>query len=299
MAISVSTAVPCGNVLGEGAFWDGRRGLLWWLDVPLPSKLHSLEPGSGKVTTYDMPQMIMSVRAKKDGTGLIVATHSGVSSFDYATGTLTHLSNPDPSKPYNRSNDGGTDARGRFWFGTMQNNLAPNGAGMDLIEGSGTLYRLDPDMKLSAHETGIWISNTVCWSPDSRTMYFCDTASGVISAYDFDLDDGVISNKRAFATFDRGVPDGSTVDAEGCLWNARWGGNCVVRFNPHGEVDRVLEIPVEKVTSCAFGGADLGDLYITTARYGMSEEEFKAAPESGNLFVCRPGAKGLEAPDFG
>ena len=266
MSISVKSAVESHDLLGEGAFWDARRGKLWWVDVPQPAKLHCFDPASGVTETYPMPQMVMSVRAKRDGTGLVVATHSGVSGFDYATKQLTHLVAPDPGRPYNRSNDGGTDAKGRFWFGTMQNNLQPNGAGMDLLEGAGTLYRLDPDMTLTAHESGIWISNTVCWSPDNRTMYFCDTASGVISAYDFDLDDGVITNKRPFAKFDRGVPDGSTVDAEGCLWNARWDGSCVVRFNPRGEVDLVLEVPVAKPTSCAFGGTDLVHLLPSQRR---------------------------------
>jgi L-arabinonolactonase len=167
------------------------------------------------------------------------------------------------------------------------------------VSGAGTLYRLDRDMTVTPFETGIWVSNTVCWSPDNRTLYFCDTMSGIISAYDFDLDAGTISNKRPFAQFDRGLPDGSTVDADGCLWNCRWDGGCLVRFNPRGEVDLVVDLPVERVTSCAFGGPDLGDLYITTARYGMSEEAYSAAPEAGNLFVCRPGVKGLPAPEFG
>ena len=299
MTVQVSRAVACENVLGEGAFWDARRGLLWWLDVPLPSRLYSLDPASGDVRHYDMPEMITSMRAKKDGAGLIVACHSGISSFDYASGTLRHEFDPEPQRPYNRSNDGGTDARGRFWFGTMQNNIAPNGTGIDLAEGAGTLFRLDPDFTLTPFETDIWIPNTVCWSPDNRTMYFCDTVSGVISAYDFDLAAGVMSNKRPFATFERGVPDGSCVDAEGYLWNARWDGACVVRFTPEGKVDIVVDLPVGRVTSCAFGGPDLADLYITTGRYGMSDAELAAAPESGNLFVCRPGVKGLAAPEFG
>lgn len=299
MSIAVERAVACSNVLGEGCFWDARRGSLWWIDVPMPSLLQSFDPATGAVDSFPMPEMITAVRARKDGTGLIVACHSGISSFDFDTGTLTHILDPEPQKPYNRSNDAGTDARGRFWFGTMQNNIAPNGSGIDLVSGAGTLYRLDPDLRLTAFETGIFVSNTVCWSPDNRTMYFCDTASEVISAYDFDLEAGTIGNKRDFAKFDRGVPDGSTVDAEGYLWNCRWDGGCVVRFSPRGEVDRVVEVPVAKVTSCAFGGPDLGDLYITTARYGMSEAERQAAPESGNLFVCRPGVKGLPAPEFG
>jgi sugar lactone lactonase YvrE len=299
MTISVRTAVRCGNTLGEGAYWDAEKGLLWWLDVPMPSRLYSLDPETGDLSQFDVPEMITAVRARKDGTGLVVACHSGISSFDYRTRTLTHLLDPEPQRPYNRSNDGGTDARGRFWFGTMQNNIAPNGQGIDLVTAAGTLYRLDPDMTLTAFQSDVWISNTVCWSPDNRTMYFCDTASGIISAYDFDLDDGAISNKRPFATFERGVPDGSCVDADGCLWNARWDGGCVVRFNPRGEVDTVVDLPVAKVTSCAFGGVDLADLYVTTARYAMSEAEIAAAPEAGNLFICRPGARGLAAPAFG
>ncbi len=299
MSVKVSTAVACRNVLGEGSFWDARRGLLWWLDVPLPSRLFSLDPATGEVHSYAMPEMIASARPKQDGTGLIVAGHSGISSFDYASGTLTHVLAPEPRQPYNRCNDGGTDARGRFWFGTMQNNIQPNGRDIELVEGAGTLYRLDPDMTLTPFETGIWVANTLCWSPDNRTMYFCDTASGVISAYDFDLDDGVPSNKRPFATFERGAPDGSCVDAEGCLWNARWDGGCVVRFTPRGEVDMVVDLPVAKVTSCAFAGPDLDQLYITTASYGMSEADFAAAPESGNLFVCRPGATGQRVTPFG
>ncbi|MDP1730499.1 MAG: SMP-30/gluconolactonase/LRE family protein [Devosia sp.] len=299
MSIAVSIAVACANVLGEGACWDAAGGRLWWVDVPLPSRLHRLDPASGAVHHHDMPEMITGIRATKDGNGLIVACHSGISRFDFSSGRLTHLLDPEPQKPYNRSNDAGTDARGRFWFGTMQNNIAPNGAGIDLVSAAGTLFRLDPDMKLTAAESGIWISNTICWSPDNRTMYFCDTASGVISAYDFDLDDGVITNKRPFAGFDRGVPDGSCVDADGCLWNARWDGGCVVRFTPDGKVDTVVELPVAKATSCAFGGPGLEDLYVTTARYGMSEGDLAAAPDSGHLFVCRPGAKGLVAPAFG
>ncbi len=299
MGLAVERALACENVLGEGAYWDARRGRLWWVDVIMPASLHLLEPANGKHESYAMPEMITAVRAKKDGTGLIVATHSGISSFDYERKELRHVLDPEAQRPYNRSNDAGTDARGRLWFGTMQNNVAPNGAGIDLVSAAGTLYRLDPDMTVTAHESDIWISNTVCWSPDYRTMYFADTATGFVFAYDFDLERGAISNKRPFAKFDRGAPDGSTVDADGCLWNCRWDGSCVVRFNPRGEVDLVLEVPVAKVTSCAFGGPDLGDLYITTARYGLSDEDRKKEPEAGNLFICRPGVKGFETPEFG
>ena len=299
MSLAVSVAVACRNLLGEGAYWDAARQRLWWVDVPQPASLMMLEPATGRVATHPMPQMVTSVRALRDGTGLIVATHGGIATFDYATGRLTHRLDPEPDKPFNRSNDGGTDGRGRFWFGTMQNNLQPDTSPINLVAAEGTLFRLDPDMTLSAHESGIMISNTVCWSPDQRTMYFCDTATGTIFAYDFDLEAGRIANKRPFARFDRGHPDGSAVDADGCLWNARWDGGCVVRFTPRGDVDLVVEVPVAKPTSCALGGADLGDLYITTARYGATAEDLAAAPMSGDLLVCRPGARGLPAPEFG
>ncbi|MEQ1769898.1 MAG: SMP-30/gluconolactonase/LRE family protein [Devosia sp.] len=300
MTVKVETAVASQNLLGEGAYWHARGQRLWWVDVPMPgARIETFDPVSGRHHSCPVPQMPMSLRARRDGAGLIVATHSGVSRFDPATGELTHLIDPEPGKPFNRSNDGGTDAKGRFWFGTMQNNLQPNGAGIDILGRTGTLFSLDAEMSLKAHETGIMISNTMCWSPDNRTLYFCDTATGTISAYDFDLDEGRISNKRPFAKFERGVPDGSTVDADGCLWNARWDGHCVVRFTPRGEVDMVVEVPAAKPTSLAFGGSDFSDLYITTARYGGSADELSLLPESGNLMVCRPGVTGFALPEFG
>jgi L-arabinonolactonase len=299
MAEMVRVAVPCGNTLGEGAFWDAGQGLLWWLDVPLPSKLMSLDPATGKTETHHMPEMITSMRALKDGSGLLVASQGGISRFEFSTGRLARLFDPEPHLPHNRCNDGGTDARGRFWFGTMQNNIAPDGTGMAIATPSGSLYRLDADLELTQFQTEIAISNTVCWSPDNRTMYFCDTATEVISAYDFDLAGGTIANRRDFARFSRGAPDGSTVDAEGYLWNARWGGNCVVRFAPDGSVDRVVEVPVSLVTSVAFGGPDLATLYITTARFGMGPPEIEANSVAGHLFAVEPGVRGLPAPAFG
>lgn len=298
-SLTVSIAAASHDLLGEGCLWDHRRARLWWVDVPQPSRLHCLDPVSGAWGTYGMPQMITSVRAMRDGNGLIVASHSGISRFDFVSQTLTPLLDPEPDKPFNRSNDAATDARGRLWFGTMQNNIGPSGEAIGIAASTGTLFCLDAGLKLTRHQDGIGISNTVCWSPDNRVMYFADTATETIFAYDFDLDEGVVRNRRPFARFERGVPDGSTVDSDGCLWNARWDGSCVVRFTPEGEVDTVIELPVAKATSCAFGGPALTDLYITTSRYGMSEADLSAAPHSGNLLVCRPGVTGLPAPEFG
>lgn len=294
---SADCIVDCRNHLGEGAYWDSEAGLLWWLDVPMPSKLYALDPVSGRVDSHDMPEMIASLCRRAGQDSLLIASHGGLNHWS-KDGGLRHVLNPEPDKPFNRCNDGAADGKGRFWFGTMQNNIAPNGAPIDLVEPSGTLYRLDPDLSLHAMETGILISNTVCWSPDRTVMYFCDTATGWISAYDFDEDAGTIANKRQFASFDRGVPDGSTVDAEGGLWNARWDGGCVVRFAPDGSVDRVVEVPCKLVTSCAFGGEDLDTLYITTARYLQDDAALAEAPQAGGLFAVKPGVKGIADGQF-
>ena len=298
MSLAAESLVACGDHLGEGACYDAERGRLWWLDVPTPSRLHALDVASGETTRWNMPQMITAARPCADDGALIVACHSGLARFDLKSATLTPLLDPEPDKPFNRSNDAGTDPKGRFWFGTMQNNIAPDGAPIAMVGRSGALYRLDADMRLTRFAADVGISNTLCWSPDGRTMYFADTLDRVIFAYDYDVDDGVPSNRRPFATFDRGDPDGSTVDADGCLWNARWDGHCVARFTPRGKVDRVVELPVAKATSCAFGGPKLDQLFITTSRYGMSAADRAAAPLSGDLFVCRPGVSGLPTPAF-
>jgi L-arabinonolactonase len=297
--VSVERAVRCGDKLGESAFWDPRRGRLWWVDIPAPSRLHWLDPVTGETQTFAMPEMVSCVRAARDGETLIAACHSGVARINAATGALTRLFNPEPHKPFNRGNDGATDPRGRFWFGTMQNNVAPDGSDYALIENSGTLYRLDADLTVTAFETSIGVPNSTAFSPDGRTMYFCDTTTGMISAFDYDLDAGLPTRKRDFARFARGWPDGSTVDSEGCLWSTRWDGGCVVRFSPDGEVDQIVELPTSKITSCAFGGPGLELLFITTSRNGMSADEIAAHPEAGDLFVCRPGAKGVAAAEFG
>jgi L-arabinonolactonase len=293
MSIDVECAVHSGDKLGESAFWDARRGRIWWVDIPPTSRLHWLDPASGETQTFAMPQMVSCVRASRDGKTLIAACHTGLARINAVTGALERLYDPEPGRPFNRGNDGATDPRGRFWFGTMQNNIAPDGSDYDLMHNSGTLFRLDLDLKTTAFEQNIGVTNSTAFSPDGRVMYFCDTKTGVIWAYDYDLEAGVPSGRRDFAKFSRGHPDGSTVDSEGGLWNARWGGGCVVRFAPTGEVDQVIELPTPNVTSCAFGGADLEHLYITTAG-GRGGD-----PHAGHLYVCRPGVKGLAAVEFG
>jgi sugar lactone lactonase YvrE len=264
----------------------------------MPSRLHRWDPESDTHSTWDMPEMITSMAVRENGQGLLVASHHGINFFDPETGSLDRQFAPEPDQPNNRCNDGAADRRGRFWFGTMQNNIAADGGPIDITSNSGSLYRLDPDLSLHAMVDGIGVSNTVCWSPDDTVMYFTDTLAGCIWAYDFDADTGAISGRREFARFDRGYPDGSTVDAEGYLWNARWEGGSVVRFAPDGQVDRVVEIDAPLVTSCAFGGAALGTLYVTTARYELSAETLQKYPQAGSLFAVDTGVSGLADARF-
>jgi sugar lactone lactonase YvrE len=182
-------------------------------------------------------------------------------------------------------NDGKCDAAGRFWAGTMA---------LDERGGAGALYRLDPDGHVETMIDGVTISNGLDWSDDGRLMYFIDTPTQSVDVFDFDLASGRIANRRSFARIDPvdGAPDGLTLDAEGFVWVALWGGSRVRRYAPDGALDSIVRVPATYVTSCAFGGADLGDLYITTARIKLSEADRASQPLAGGLFRARPGVRG-------
>ena len=182
----------------------------------------------------------------------------------------------------------------------MQNNLHPDGSDKGLTASTGNLYRIDADLSVHRMDSGIGIGNTFAWSPDDRVMYFADTLVGMY-AYDFDAETGAIENRRLFAKTDDetlGAGDGSTIDEEGFIWNARWGGGCLIRWAPDGSIDRTVKIPSRLVTSATFGGEDLDVLYVTTARYGVSERDLKEQPHSGGIFALEPGVKGIPEVPF-
>ncbi len=287
----------CKNLLGEGITWSVDQENLYWLDVVIPSKLFQLHLPTNKLSTFIMPEMIssISIRSKKD---LIIASQYGVYNYNLTSNNFTRLIETEPLLKFNRSNDGASDIKGRFWFGTMQNNLDEEGQDIPITKNSGSLYRLNTDLTLDKIESNLGIPNTFIWNPDNTKFYFTDSMEGIIYSYDFNEKSGEITNKTNFATFNRGVPDGSTMDNEGFVWNCRWGGSCVVRFDPLGRVDRVLEVPVENVTNCVFGGKDLKTLFITTARQGLSKENVKKNPYAGSLFAIDLSIKGMEDNNF-
>ena len=270
--------------LGEGPLWDDSTGRLYWIDI-LAHRLHAYLPATQDRSTWELDAAPGALALRTDG-GLLVAQADGVRAFDPGSGASSHLANPEPDLPGKRLNDGTTDRRGRFWFGSMEAGASGR---------TGSVYRFDSDGTVHRFLDAIAIPNSLAFSPDGLVMYFADSTDRTIWAFDYDPDTGTPSGRRVFATTDRGVPDGSTVDTDGCLWNAEWGASRVVRYTPGGAIDRIIEMPVEKPTCCAFGGPDLDVLYVTSARVGSPDPE----PLAGGLFAVAAGATGLAPTRWG
>ena len=296
--IPVTCLVDSKDKLGEGCFWDAATQCLWWLDLIVPSAIHRLHLASGAHRRWQFSEMVTAMARRRDGT-ILVGSHRGVNVFDPATGALSPRTRIGADLPGNRGNDGACDALGRFWFGSMMNNVGDFGADLPITADTGLLYRFDADGTATVMERNIGVSNGPCWSPDNRIFYFTDSRNQVIWAYDFDLAAGTISNRRVFNdSRDHGYPDGATVDAEGFLWSARWEGACVLRIDPKGRIDRIVPMPARRVTNVCFGGAKLDTLYVTTARLHLPEEDLRRHPLQGGLFCFDPGVAGFEKHAF-
>jgi sugar lactone lactonase YvrE len=291
--MQIEVLVDVKTTLGEGPLWDVEQQRLYWIDS-FDGRVFRATADGREIRCWDVPQKIGSMALRKDGRGAVVSLARGFHFLDFESGDVDLIADPEPDKPNNRLNDGKVDKRGRFFAGSMDTmEEGPNGA----------LYRLDPDLTVTRIDDGIIVSNGPCWSPDGGTFYFTDTWSGEIWAYDYDQDRGAASNRRTFAKVDRsrgGAADGSTVDAEGFLWNALVYDGRLVRYAPDGRVDRIIEMPVKKVTSVMFGGPDLDILYVTS----MAKPPLPRFPGDGvlrgSLFAIRGlGVKGVPEPRFG
>ena len=260
----VELLVDCNNSLGEGITYSSSNNNLYWLDIGNISKLYSLDLSSNKKEIFELPEIVTATSIKSQNE-LILATTNGLKLFNTSNKKFENVVNIENQQSLTRSNDGASDALGRFWFGTMQNNFDKNGNSIPLKENIGKLYKVDTNKKISVIEENLGIPNTFVWSPDNKNFYFTDTLNGKILSYNFELESGELSNKKDFAKFDRGHPDGSTIDTDGCIWNCRWGGSCIVRFTPTGQVDQIIEMPVQNINNCVFGGKDMKTLFITTA----------------------------------
>jgi sugar lactone lactonase YvrE len=274
--------------LGEGAVWCNKSHVLWWVDIEAPA-LHRFDPATGADRAWRMPESIGCVGLGPDH-ALVVALASGLAWFDPETERLERFLEIEANRSETRLNDGRCDRQGRFWVGSMARSA----------EGArGTLYRCDAT-RATPMLSGIQVPNSIAFSPDGRTMYFADTPTGTIRAFDLDPATGRLSGERDFAAIPliNGMPDGAAVDARGGLWVAHWDGGRISRFHPDGRLDRSILMPIPRPTCCAFGGADLGTLFVTSARLGVKPDALAGAPLSGGVFSLRPGVRGLQEPRF-
>jgi sugar lactone lactonase YvrE len=273
-------------VLGEGPVWVRRESALFWVDIK-GLKIFRLDV-RGKLTEWPTPMRVGSLAPRKSG-GFIGGTEDGIAAIDSEAGRFDILFNPEEDRPGNRFNDGKLDRQGRFWAGTMDDGER---------EDSGTLYRIDDDLSWHAMDGGYRVTNGPAFSPDGKIMYHNDSARQL--TYVFDLADGQPGERRIFLQFKEGegYPDGMTVDSEGCLWIAFWDGWCVRRYSPGGEWLETLKMPVARPTSCAFGGLDLDQLYITSASVGLDQAARGMQPNAGGLFMVTPGVRGLDDAPF-
>lgn len=286
----VKLVIDSKSDLGEGAIWNYKTGELMWINIT-GKILNIYNPAFENNRELFTGQMIGTVVPTESG-DVLVALQNGIYQLDTRTGTKKLLINPEENLPDNRFNDGKCDPAGRFWAGTMST--------VDEKE-AGALYRLDADTSIHKMIENVSISNGIVWSLDFKKMYYIDTATQKIMAYDYNNETGDISNPKIAVEVpeEMGSPDGMTIDAEGNVWVALWGGSAVACWNPEsGKLKQTIEVPAKNVTSCAFGGSDLETLYITTARTSTSDEELAKFPNAGGLFKTNPGVKGVKAYFF-
>lgn len=273
-------AVRAAAELGEGPTWDPAAGRLVWVDI-LSSRVHTYEPSTGRRTIMATEQHVGAAKPRAGG-GLVVNLRDGIGLYDADGGFSWLFRDPVAGR---RGNDAAVAPDGALWAGTMRYDEAPGG---------GTLTRFAADGQRTTVLDDVAVSNGTGWSPDGRLMYYIDSPTRRVDVFDFV--DGRARGRRPFVEIEEGAgfPDGLTVDADGCVWVALWDGAAVRRYTPDGELDCVIELPTPRVTACAFGGAGLTDLYVTTARVGLSAPH----PVAGSLLVVPGAGKGLPQPAF-
>jgi D-xylonolactonase len=276
------------SVLGEGPIWSVAEQALYWVDIK-GLRIHRLNPVTGNATSWPTPFRIGSIAPRHDG-GFIGASEHGFVAVDAAFSRFDIIVDPELSRPGNRFNDGKVDVGGRFWAGTMDDAEE---------QATGALYRLDRDLRWSLQDDGYRVPNGPTFSPDGRYAYHTDSAARTIFQFEIN-DEGNLTTKQEWAHFQQadGHPDGMTVDGEGCLWVAFWDGWCVRQLSTSGETIAMIPLPVQRPTSCAFGGAALDRLFITSATVGLDEAALAAQPLAGGLFVIKTDILGYAPPPF-
>jgi sugar lactone lactonase YvrE len=285
---------PTGDMAGEGAVWHAAHSAVYWTDINR-FLIHRFTPADHCVRTWFFDEPVTALVLTDRDDILAVVLGSRVILWEPASDLRQEHNYHLEGWPKVRLNDARADPRGSLWVGSMRNNVNADGSPGKAGGKDGILCRIDPDNSVTISRRDIGISNTLAWSQDSRRFYFGDTLANVIWVYDYDPDSGTIDNERPFLEgFSRGLPDGSTVDSEGYLWNCRFYGGCIVRVAPNGTIDRVIEMPVQNITTCTFGGVDRKTLYVTTA----SLEAPRGDRLAGGLYAIKSAVAGLPENRF-
>ena len=287
----VKCVAPTGCLLGAGPVWSPSEGFLWWPDIKR-AKLHRHNPKTGNTRRYDLPIHASALTLSEGRLLMLGDREAGY--YDAETESYQRLTTFPDEPVGNRTSDGGIAPDGSLWFGTMDNaeNLK-RGRYLRLDKNTGAATYLDLD--------AVRVTSTFVFSPDQRVFYTSDTAAQEILAYDYDPQNGTLSQKRVFAsTATSGCfPVGGAIDEEGGLWSAHWAGSRIVRYTPDGAVDRVVNLPVSRPTACTFGGADMKTLFITTARTGLNDAAMQRQPLAGCLFSIETEIAGLTGRAWG
>ena len=281
--VAMDCVLDSRSELAEGPVWDPVEQVLWWVNIKA-REIHRFDPATGQDVVYATPTDVGSLGLREKG-GLVVALKTGFFFFD-PPGRFTPVAEPERDLTDNRFNDGKTDRQGRFWAGSLYD--------PDESRATGGLWRLDTDLTCHRQVDGIHASNGLAFSPDSRTAYYADSRQRTVWAFDFDADDGVLSNRRVFVALagDAGTPDGAAVDDDGCYWLTQPPAGLVVRYDRHGRADRTIRMPVSQPTCVAFGGPRLDVLYVTTATYRMPADKLALEPLAGSMFALDVGVSG-------
>ena len=287
---NIQTVLPYSCILGEGPVWDADSERILWIDI-IKGHIHQYYLNEDTHSVFNVGEMIGSI-ALREEKGLIAGLQHGFAFIDLEEEKVVHISNPEEGL-LNRFNDGKCDAAGRFWAGTMA---------ITEEEGKGNLYVLETDFSVKKKVENVSISNGLAWNADNSVMYYINSPTNYVFAFDYNIEEGSIDNQRVVIdlTHESGYADGMTIDEEGMLWIAFYAGWRVDRYDPNtGKLLQQIELPVANVTSCTFGGKDLNDLYITTAKKGLNEEDLASQPLAGCLFIVKDcGCKGIVAQKF-
>ena len=272
------------DILGEGPIWSASRKAVFWVDI-FGQRVHRLALGSGSITSWSIPERIGWIVERERREDFVAGLKSGFVLLRLDPFSIRPIGNPEPDRPQNRLNDAKTDAAGRIWCGSKDDNEQT---------ASGALYRLDPDFTWSRHDDGYGVTNGPAFSPDGKTMYHTDSPLRTVFAFDID-ERGQLSRKREFLKFESewGCPDGMATDAEGGVWVAHWGGSRISRFHPDGRLERSIPIPATNVTSVVFAGPELDRMFVTSAAFGCEDE-----PLAGALFEVASEVRGHPVRPF-